>query len=732
MDQDKLIAAIDAYAESAHGSDHDGGELSNQRSLALRAYSGENLEPAPDGRSQVVDRSIFETVQWIMPSLMRIFGGGDSGNIVEFDPQGREDEEPAEQESLVLNHMITSKNDWELVARTWMQDALITKNAYCLVTMEEKKKTEIERYEGQREEQLTMLIDDDVEVVGQNQYDDPEDDGEVIDPFTGQPVQDEATLMGALATYEEMGMQPEIQYRQLYDVELKRIKTKKELALKVLAPELCKVGKDTDNFTLNNCNYFEYAPEVTLSELRALGYEIDDDIASDSEYDTEEEDARDGELATYDGFETPDKSMRRIVARYIWIRHDADEDGIAELQFVLRVGNEIIEHMPVSTIPVASIVPFMNTHRHVGNSVADLIFDVQRIKTKLLRSGLDSTDLSIHNRHAVSNKVNLNDLLKAPPGGVVRLKDGAIPGEGHIMPLTSEFVLPQALTAIDHMNQVIESRVGVNRMFQGLDTSNVNDHNRIGQLSTMAAQRVEDIARIFGEGYKRLFAICHELMIKSGHSGQTMKIRGEWVDIDPEAWSTGRDMRVTAPFAAGNKDSLVNRLMLHLQIHEKALMSGAPFVDQQDAYNLLTMLADATDVAGSKIYTDPSSLPPPEPPPPDPTMIALEIEKAKAEGEIADEARQDETNRYKIDKDAELKEYTARLNSETQIAVAQLRAELDAAKIGVQVESRGQVKPKDDGKMKALEDKIAGLEKEVSKRARKIIRDDKDRIVGIE
>ncbi len=48
----------------------------------------------------------------------------------------------------------------------------------------------------------------------------------------------------------------------------------------------------------------------------------------------------------------PDNSMRRVVARYIWIRHDADEDGIAELQFVLRVGNEVIEHMPVSTVPV--------------------------------------------------------------------------------------------------------------------------------------------------------------------------------------------------------------------------------------------------------------------------------------------------------------------------------------------------------------------------------------------
>lgn len=752
MDEVKLIAAIDAYAETAHGADSDGGELSNQRSLALRAYSGENLEPAPEGRSQVVDRTIFESVQWIMPSLMRIFGGGDSGTIVEFDPEGPDDEDKAEQESMVLNALITGKNDWEKTIRTWMQDALLTKNAYILATMDEKVRTETQRYEAQREEQLAMLLKDDPEIVGQEQYDDPDDEGQVVDPFTGQPVQDEATLMGALAVYEELGQQPEMVYRQLYDVEIKQTKTTKELCLKVLAPEHCKVGEDTPDFTLEDCNYFEYCPDdVKISDLRALGYDVPDDIASDSDYDTEEEDARDGELANYQNFETPDKSMREVTARWIWIRHDANEDGIAELQHVLLVGETILEHYEVSTIPVACIVPFMNTHRHIGNSVADLLFDIQRIKTKLLRSGLDSTELSTRPRHIISKEVNLNDMLKSPPGGVVRLRNG-VPGEGHALPLQTEFVLPQALEAINHMDTVVESRVGVNRMFQGIDSSNLNDHNRIGQLSTMAAQRVEDIARIFGEGFKRLFSICHELMIKSGHSGQALRIRGEWVDIDPTVWSTGRDMRVTAPFAAGNKDALVQRLMIHLNIHREALASGAPFVDANDTYNLLEMLSDATDVPGSKIYTDPATVEPP-PPQPDPTMIALEIENKKADNEAADEARKSELDRYKADLDAQLAQYKADLDSqdkryatdvqsETQLRIAAANAEMkgaDLASRNAQAEaSRKDAKekvqqPKDNTKgLERKLDKIAKDLKESKSRARTIIRDDKDRIVGIE
>src|SRR5690606_6273235 len=92
----------------------------------------------------------------------------------------------------------------------------------------------------------------------------------------------------------------------------------------------------------------------------------------------------------------PDPSMRVVTKRRIWIRFDYDEDGIAELQEVCLVGSTVLSHEQVSTIPVACLVPFINTHRHVGNSVADLVFDIQRIKTVLLRGGLDSLYRSVN------------------------------------------------------------------------------------------------------------------------------------------------------------------------------------------------------------------------------------------------------------------------------------------------------------------------------------------------
>ncbi len=77
-DNEKLLSAINAYDGQVFGSNaSDDGELSRERSLALDAYGGKNIEPAPEGRSQVTDWSVFETVNWCMPSFMRIFAGGE-------------------------------------------------------------------------------------------------------------------------------------------------------------------------------------------------------------------------------------------------------------------------------------------------------------------------------------------------------------------------------------------------------------------------------------------------------------------------------------------------------------------------------------------------------------------------------------------------------------------------------------------------------------------------------
>ena len=686
-DMDSLKIAIENYATQSLGSGtSDNGELSKQRSLALDAYAGKMLDVPPDGRSKVNDRSVFSTVQWMMPSFMRIFAGGD--NVVEFDPIGPEDEEQAEQESDFLNYMVTQKNDWDLTVREWCQDALITKNAYCMATMEERLDTEIERYEGQSEEQVTFLLEDDLEIVGQRQYDDPDDPGLMLDPVTGQPIDpnDLETMLGAAAIYEASGQPAQKQFKQLYDVEVKRVSAKKQLKFNVLPPERTKIAHETPDFTLEDCNYFEYWDLDTISNLRKMGLDVPDDIGDSGYENTEEDSSRNEPLEDDSDYDHTDPAMRQVTVRYIWIRHDYDEDGIAELQKVIMVGKEVLSHEPASRIPVASIVPFINTHRHMGNSVADLLFEVQRIRTKLLRSGLDGIELALNPGHAISEKVNQSDMLVSRAGRVVRLKNGAVPGDGHVMPIQTENVFPFALQGLQHMDTEVESRVGVNRMFQGIDSSDLNDHNRVGQLSTMAAQRVEDIARLFGTGFKRLFSIAHELIIKSGHQRETIRLRGKWTDIDPTQWRTGRDMRVTAPFAAGNKDSLIQRLMIIGQAQEKMLAGGLRTVDEQNVYNLALEMSKAADLSGTKFFTDPSTIPPPQPGR-DYTGEALDVEKQKVELEAVDEARKAEIEKQKLELSAQVDKYKADLQSETQITLARIKAgqavDLETLKAGL-------------------------------------------------
>ena len=658
-DEIKLINTIDAFEANSLGGDRDG-ELSHQRAKAIDAYLGRNLVPNEEGRSQVVDWTVFETIQWILPSLTRIFANGD--NIVEFAPQGPEDEDLAEQESDYLNYLVTQKNNWFMTILTWFQDALLTKNGYCLATIEEVVKTEKHSYEGQSEEALALLLEDEgTEVIDGNSYPDPNDEGQLVeDPVSGEVVQ--------------------LPPRMLYDVTIRNVQPKKKLCFKVLPPENCKVDDKTPDFTTENCDYFEYFEDTTLSDIRARGYDVPDDIMDDGDIDTIEDDARDQFEESYGdyvrGGEGPDPSTRKVRARHIWVRFDYDEDGIAELQYVFRIGNTILEREEVSRIPVASIVPFINTHRHMGTSVADATYDLQQIKTALLRGGLDSLYLSSRPRHVVSEFVHLEDLLVSRPGAPVRMKPGtnSLPGEGHVLPLTTEFTLPQTLEGLRHMDTVVESRVGVNRIFQGIDEGQLNDHNRIGQLSTMAAQRVEQIARIFANGVEYLFSLAHELIIKSGHQSEVVKLRGNWVTIDPSQWRTGRDMRVVAPFAAGNKDTLVARLLTIAQLQEKALAGGLPIVDAKDAYNTAIELTKASDFpAPEKFWTDPATVPPPEPQP-DYTLMALEIENKKADNAAQDSTLDAEVKSTEIATRAEVEKYVADLRAQVDIALEQLKA----------------------------------------------------------
>src|SRR3546814_20885014 len=87
---------------------------------------------------------------------------------------------------------------------------------------------------------------------------------------------------------------------------------------------------------------------------------------------------------------------------------------------------------------------------------------------------LDNLYLSNNGRHVISDQVNLDDMMTSRPGGIVRLKTGAMPSQGHVMPLETPLVAAAAFPVLEYLDGVREGRTGVPRYTQGTDADTLH------------------------------------------------------------------------------------------------------------------------------------------------------------------------------------------------------------------------------------------------------------------
>ena len=124
MTEEELKTRIGEELRSSLGYFSD--ELSKQRELAMEYYYALPFGNEVEGRSQFVDSTVQDTIEWIKPSLMRIFASGDE--MVKFNPVGPEDVEMAKQATDYVNHVfVKDNNGWE-VLYSWFTYALLQKN----------------------------------------------------------------------------------------------------------------------------------------------------------------------------------------------------------------------------------------------------------------------------------------------------------------------------------------------------------------------------------------------------------------------------------------------------------------------------------------------------------------------------------------------------------------------------------------------------------------------------
>ena len=157
----ELISRIQGEITDSLGYD---GEISEQREKAQEYYYALPFGNEVEGRSQYVDSTVQDTIEWIKPSLMRVFASGDE--MVKFTPHGPEDVAAAEQATDYVNYVFTKDNPgWEILY-SWFHDALLQKNGIVKVWWDEYDEVKREEYHNLGELEFEYLIsEDDVEVI---------------------------------------------------------------------------------------------------------------------------------------------------------------------------------------------------------------------------------------------------------------------------------------------------------------------------------------------------------------------------------------------------------------------------------------------------------------------------------------------------------------------------------------------------------------------------------------
>ena len=87
-----------------------------------------------------------------------------------------------------------------------------------------------------------------------------------------------------------------------------------------------------------------------------------------------------------------DPSMRRVWLYECYPLVDFDGDGVAERRLIHYVGNgkRLLTNEEIEEHPFVNFTPIRMPHKFFGRSIADLVMDVQLIKSAIQRQLLDN------------------------------------------------------------------------------------------------------------------------------------------------------------------------------------------------------------------------------------------------------------------------------------------------------------------------------------------------------
>jgi hypothetical protein len=621
-------------------------ELSQDRDKMMEYYDGEMKDVvAEQGRSQVVSRDVKAIIKKVKPSVMRIILGNDK--VVEYCPvsDGSDEQdnlrvEQAAQATDYVNSIVFPESNGPEAVEDAIDDALKLRNGIIRWWFDKRITTSVSSHTGLPEEELVQLVaDDDVEVIEQS------------------------TQQEQIVT--EQGAQ-EI---TTYNVKIRRKKVQGKTLLAAVPPEELLVHPDALDIAESPITGIN--KRLRRSELVAMGYDRDkietlSMAAGDIEQDSEE-DTRRREVYRHD--DMVQRQLQEVEYYELYVRVDADDDGIAELRRLVFAGGlgvqNLLENEECDEVPFADIICARRPHQREGDSISDDEMEIQKIKTVLLRQTLDNLYWQNMPQPTVQEGVIVNPdaVLNPSFGKPIRVKQGT-DARAAVAYNPIPFVAEQSFGMLEYLDKESTDRTGISDASSGMAPDALQ--NMTAKATALIEQggigQTELMVKTIARGLKRVFEGLLKTIIKHQDVPRTVYLRGQWVTFDPRQWNAGMNATVNTGLGAGTRERDMMMMTQIIGLQKDLLLNlgpDNPFVKPDNLYNAVTKFAESAGAKATDQYFTK----------PDPQEIAQKMQAA---------ANKPDPAALKVQADAQASAQKAQLDAQNQQQKAQFDLQIQS------------------------------------------------------
>lgn len=474
VSDEELTTLLDYKLAQSSASFLDTSELSDERQKSTYEYA---MIPQghlkPQGVSRIVSSDTVEAIEGYSAVLSELLF--DNNKLAKFKAY---DKTPlayhrATAASELINHCLFSKNRGWSVMNTWLKSALMWKLSAVTWSYVVEEKISFEEYDTIDSTNLDVLLSD-----------------------------PEITVTGDIYLDEETG--------NFLDVRLKRTKVKNKVVVTAVPPETLRVSRGATG--IHDASFAGFEEEMTRSEIR----ERWPDVADTIDWSSVEENvsysaglntdslARKNAIGTSlllgSGDDNQLEANQDALVLRCWTHVDRDGDGVAELKYIVRVGETILQEEDADHIQIATFTPFEIPFELEGLSMSDMVRPSTLASTAILRGFVENTYLTNYApKIADPNVVDFSALQNMKPKQIIASNGNP---QGAVASLPPEQISTGTVPLLQFLQGHKEQATGLSKAAQGLNDAlyvSGNSESKVSSVQSAAQMRIQFIARRFME-----------------------------------------------------------------------------------------------------------------------------------------------------------------------------------------------------------------------------------------